>query len=133
MNNNKLIKKQELKNLKVIEKNKKKSLVDYNWIIKIIIVAFTLSLIMSFTSESILPNIPSLFGIIIVLLFIGIGIMFDMIGVAVTASNLSVFNSMASRKVKGAKLAVKFKKNSDKVSIVNELNEELLNIDKKNK
>ena len=116
MNNNKQIKKQELKNLKVIEKNKKKKLINYNWILKIIITAFTLSLLMSLASESLLPNIPSLFGIVIVLFFIIIGIIFDMIGVAVTASSLSVFNSMASRKVKGAKLAVKFKKNSDKVS-----------------
>lgn len=116
MNNNKLIKIQELKNLKLIEKNKKKSLVDYNWIIKIVIIAFTLSLIMSLSSESLLPRIPAFFGIVIVLFFIALGIIFDMIGVAVTASNLSVFNSMAARKVKGAKLAVKFKKNSDKVS-----------------
>ncbi|MBR3162184.1 MAG: hypothetical protein IKF19_05585 [Bacilli bacterium] len=116
MNKNKLIKKEELKNLKIIESKKKKSLVDYNWIIKIIILAFTLSIIMSLASESLIPNIPSVFGIILILFFIGLGIIFDMIGVAVTASNLSVFNSMAARKVKGAKLAVTFKKNTDKVS-----------------
>ena len=39
-----------------------------------------------------------------------------MIGVAVTASDLSVFNSMSSRKVKGAKIAVRYKQNADKVS-----------------
>ena len=39
-----------------------------------------------------------------------------MIGVAVTTSNESVFNSMASKKRKSAKTAIWLKKNSDKVS-----------------
>ena len=116
MNKNKLIKLEELKNLKKIENSKKKSRVDYNWIIKILIITFSISLVMSLTSESLLPNIPILFGIILLLFFIGLGIFFDMIGVSVTASNISVFNSMAARKVKGAKLAVTFKKNTDKVA-----------------
>ena len=116
MNKNKLIKLEELKNLKKIENSKKKSRVDYNWIIKILIITFSISLVMSLTSESLLPNIPILFGIILLLFFIALGIFFDMIGVSVTASNISVFNSMAARKVKGAKLAVTFKKNTDKVA-----------------
>ena len=45
-----------------------------------------------------------------------IGVMFDMIGVAVTAADEHIFHSMAAKKVKGAKLAVKFKKNADKLS-----------------
>lgn len=116
MNKNKQIKIQELKNLKTIEKAKKKSKVDYKWITKITIITFSLSLIMSLASESLLPNISVIFGIILVLFFIILGIIFDMVGIAVTASNLSVFNSMAARKVKGSKLAVTFKKNTDKVA-----------------
>ncbi len=108
--------KEEIKNLKQIEKRKKKKLVDINWIIKIVTITFLISIIMSYTQESLLPYIPVFFGIIIVLLFILLGIIFDMIGVSVTASNISVFNSMASRKVKGSKLAVKLKQNTDKVS-----------------
>ena len=42
--------------------------------------------------------------------------MFDIIGVAVTASDEAVFHSMSSRKVKGASTAVNFKKNAEKVS-----------------
>lgn len=116
MNNSKEIKIQELKNLKKIESEKKKNLIDYSWIVKILIITFFISLFMSLTSESLLPNIPIIFGIVLLLFFITLGIVFDMIGVAVTASNISVFNSMAARKVKGAKLAVTFKKNTDKVA-----------------
>ena len=45
-----------------------------------------------------------------------LGILFDIIGVSVTTAEESVFHSMNSRKVKGANVAVKFKKNADKVS-----------------
>ena len=107
---------EEIKNLKAIEKAKEKKLVDFNWIYKIIILTFGISLIMSFTSGTTLPKVPTIIGILIVLIFILIGVIFDMIGVSVTASDLSVFNSMSSRKVKGAKIAVRFKQNADKVS-----------------
>ena len=112
----KLKQKEEFKNLKAIEKTKEKKLVDFKWIFKIVILTFAISLGMSFASGATLPKVPTIVGILIVLLFILIGVIFDMIGVSVTASDLSVFNSMSSRKVKGAKLAVRFKQNADKVS-----------------
>ena len=51
-----------------------------------------------------------------ILYIIFIGILFDIVGVAVTSADEAVFHSMNSRKVKGASIAVKFKKNADKVS-----------------
>lgn len=112
-------KESELKNLveqtKKREKIKKES-VDKKWIITIIIITFIISFLLSFIADSTIPNISLIFGIIITLLFIFIGILFDIIGVAVTTADEAVFHSMNSRKVKGAGVAVKFKKNSDKVS-----------------
>ena len=112
----KIKQKEAIKNLKAIEKTKEKKLVDFKWINKIIIITFGISLFMSFISGVTLPSVPTIVGVFLVLFFILIGVIFDMIGVSVTASNLSVFNSMSSRKVKGAKLAVRFKQNADKVS-----------------
>ena len=63
-----------------------------------------------------IPNLSVVFGILITLLFILIGIVFDIVGVAVTSADEKVFHSMNSRRVKGAKVAVKFKKNADKVA-----------------
>ena len=99
-----------------MKKKNKKSDVDYVWIIKIIVLAFIISVIFTSISETIIPNVNTIIGIFLTLLFIIIGIIFDMIGVSVTASDEKVFHSMNSRKVKGAKVAVKFKKNADKVS-----------------
>ncbi len=104
----------ELKKNKKLKKEKK--LVDYKWVLKISIIAFTLSIMFSLLSETIMPNVNILVGIIILIAFIALGILFDMIGVSVTAADETPFHSMASRKVRGAKIAVKFKKNADKVS-----------------
>lgn len=103
-----------------LNKNKKlkkeKKLVDYGWIIKISITAFILSIIFSLLSETVMPKVNLWIGILILILFIGIGIIFDMVGVAVTAAEETPFHSMAARKVRGAKVAVKFKKNAAQVS-----------------
>ena len=95
---------------------KKKNSIDYIWIIKISVIALFISILFSFISETAIPNINILAGILLTLLFIIIGILFDMIGVSVTAADEAEFHSMAAQKVKGAKMAVKLKKNADKVS-----------------
>ena len=93
-------------------KKKKKN----NWPLIVTILAFFISLLFSFISESIMPKVGIIIGIIILIIFILIGIMFDMIGVAVTSSNEEPLHAMSSKKIKGAKKAVSFKKNADKVS-----------------
>lgn len=109
----------ELESLKEIDKKKekiKKEKVDIKWVIIVSITAFIVSVCLSFIAQITIPNFPLWLGIIVTLLFIGLGILFDIIGVAVTTADEAVFHSMNSRKVKGANTAVKFKKNADKVS-----------------
>ena len=111
--------KEEIKNLKVQirrKEKKDKAKPDLKWIITIMIMSFVISLVFSFASEMTLPKVPVLVGIIIVILFILLGLMFDMIGVSVTSADEKPFHSMNARKVPGANVAVKFKKNADKVS-----------------
>ena len=76
----------------------------------------TISGFVSFISETTIPNLSLWLGIIVTLFFVFLGILFDIIGVSVTSADEKVFHSMSSRKVKGANIAVKFKKNADKVS-----------------
>lgn len=106
--------KYETKVLKKTVKNKK--LVDYKWISKVTLLAFFISLAFSFFSETSIPNAGSILAVVVILLFIGIGILFDMVGVAITVADLKVFNSMASKQVRGAKIGVKLIKNSEKAS-----------------
>ena len=109
----------ELKNLIEDTKKKekiKKETVDKKWIMIIVCISFTISFVFSLISQLTIPNLSLWLGILITLLFISIGILFDIIGVSVTSADEKVFHSMNSRKVKGASVAVKFKKNADKVS-----------------
>ena len=95
-------------------KNKKNK--NLNWILTITFVAFFITLIFSLGAQSILESVNIFVGIIIILLFIFIGIIFDIIGVAVQSSDTVPFHSMASKKIKTAKTAKKMLKNSAKVS-----------------
>jgi len=95
---------------------KSKQKINYAWIIKITTLAFFISLIFSSLSEIFIKNVNLIVAIIILIAFIALGILFDMIGVAVTSADEEPFHSMSSRKVKGAKQAVYLKKNAEKVS-----------------
>lgn len=115
----KLKKENIFKNLQVQTRKKekiKKQKVNKKWIIQIAIISFLISIFMSFLSEITLKNVNLIISILITLIFIFLGILFDIVGVSVTSSDEKVFHSMNSRKVKGANVAVRFKKNADKVS-----------------
>lgn len=88
------------------------------WVFTVCVISFVLSIIMSLVSETVIPKINILFGILLIILFIFISIIFDMIGVAITASDETPFHSMASKKVKGSHHSVKLIKNSDKLASI---------------
>lgn len=109
----------ELYNLIVQTRRKekvKKEFVDKKWIFMIVLISFSISFALSFVSETTIPNLSLLLGVIVTLFFVFIGVLFDIIGVSVTTADQKVFNSMNSRKVKGADIAIRFIKNSEKVS-----------------
>lgn len=87
-----------------------------NWTIKIIIMAFSISIVFSLASEIVMPKVNTITSIIILTLFIVIGIIFDMIGVAVTTCDIKPFHSMNSKKINYAKTAIKLINNNAKVS-----------------
>ena len=95
---------------------KEKKLIDKKWIAIISILTFFISITFSFIGETIIPNAYLWISIILVFLFIALGILFDMIGLSVTCADIKIFNSMATKRVKGASIAVNFIKKSDKVS-----------------
>lgn len=101
---------------KVNRKNEIKKKQDYSWVLIISVSAFWISFIFSFLSEMILGSVNFIIAILITLFFIFLGIIFDMIGLSVTVANPAVFNSMATKKIKGSRLAVKLIKNSEKTS-----------------
>lgn len=95
---------------------KNKVNMNYGWILKVTFLAFLISFTFSFFSENVLPQVNTFVGISLVIIFIVLGVLFDMVGVAVTSAEEAPFHSMASRKVRGGLVAVRLKKSADKVS-----------------
>lgn len=93
-----------------------KSKQNIKWILLITSLTFVISMIFSYLSETILKKSNIVIELLVLLIVILIGIIFDMIGVAVTTCAEYPFHAMASRKIKGAKTAIKLIKNKDKVS-----------------
>lgn len=97
-----------------VRKNKKST---FNvWALQIFFLTFALSLAFSILSELLLSqsNVFIAFTLLSVLLIINI--LFDVVSIAVTSCDIEPFLSMASKKIKGAKIAVKLIKNAEKVN-----------------
>ena len=88
------------------------------WILIVTLLAFGLSLMMSFVAGIILKNVTLIVSIIVTFLFILFGIIFDIIGVAVTSGDEIAFHSMSARRVRGGKMGVMLVKNASKVSSI---------------
>lgn len=86
------------------------------WVIRVFLIAVALSASMSLCSGAVLEDAGYVTATLILLLFIALGILFDIIGVAVTAANPKPFNSMAAHRVKGAKEALYLIRNAEKVA-----------------
>ena len=91
---------------------------DFKWVFVVTILAFIISILMTLFSTIALENVSLLIAILITFLFILLGIVFDIFGVAVTSGDEVAFHSMSARKVKGGKIGVKLLKNTEKVSSV---------------
>ena len=88
------------------------------WVITAFCLAVALSAVMSLASEAILRGTGLAVSFAILTAFILLGIVFDIIGVAVTAADPKPFHSMAAHKVRGAKDSLKLIKAASTVSSV---------------
>ena len=98
------------------KKNKKHSQV--RWIIFIFFLTVVISSTISFISSSIFESAGMVAAFIVLLLIVFLGILFDIIGVAVMSANEKPFHSMAARKVPGAQNAIKLLRNAERVSSI---------------
>ena len=89
-----------------------------SWAIKAFFLSFILSIVVSFLSSNGIENLNVLASVIILITVIFIGVLFDVIGIAVTVANQDDFNAKASKKVKGAKTSLNLIKNASKVANV---------------
>ena len=88
------------------------------WIIKITLLSIVISVVFTLASTKVLSGAGYIAAFAILLVFILIGILFDIIGVSVTVAPEAPFHSMASRRRRGAREALRLIKNSEKVSSI---------------
>ena len=88
------------------------------WIITIFLVTVPISGAISFISDELMANSSMAVAFLILLAIILVGIVFDVVGVAVTSADEKPFHSMAARKVPGAKAAIQLLRNAERVSSI---------------
>jgi len=95
------------------DKQKKKH---NHWPLRVFFMAVVLSALLSFFSSTALEGTGYAVALAVLAAFIALGIVFDMVGVAVTAADPRPFHSMAAHKEKGGKEAIRLLKNANQVS-----------------
>lgn len=86
------------------------------WFITIFITTFILSITFSYISTNALNDLPIVPAVIILIAVIVVGILFDIIGVAITVANEDEFHAKATKKAQGSKASIFLIRNSAKVA-----------------
>ena len=97
-------------------KDNKKSDSKVKWLITVFVTTFILSLFFNYISTGAISNLDIVPAIFVLIFVIALGILFDIIGVAVTVADEKEFHAMATKKIKGSKCAIKLIRNSAKVA-----------------
>lgn len=88
------------------------------WVVTIFLVTIFVTGAITLISDEIISKSGIAVSFIILLLIVLIGIVFDVIGVAVTSADERPFHSMAARKVSGAQEAIRLLRNAERVSSI---------------
>ena len=86
------------------------------WSFKILFLSFILSVTFSVASDMVLTHTSFVVSVIMIFVFMLIGVVFDMIGVAVTCCGLDKFEKTKDEKIK--KISLSLISNSDKISVI---------------
>ena len=88
------------------------------WVVTIFLVTIVISGTISFISDEVMSRSGIVTAFLILLTIILIGIIFDIIGMAVATADEKPFHSMAARKVPGAQAAIRLLRNAERVSSI---------------
>ena len=88
------------------------------WVVGVFFATIFISGAFSFISEEIMSRSSIVVAFLILLAIVFIGIIFDVVGVAVTSADEKPFHSMAARKVPGGMEAIRLLRNAERVSSI---------------
>ncbi len=98
-----------------VNKKKEKEKRGRRWVVTVILLTFVISSILQMIQAGLMSKVNLAMAFVILITFVLIGILFDVIGVAVTSANETPFHSLSSQKIRGAKEAVRLIRNADRV------------------
>ncbi len=88
------------------------------WVVTIFLVTIVISGTISFISDEVMSKSSIFSAFLILLMIIFIGIIFDIVGMAVATADEKPFHSMAARKVYGAQASIRLLRNAERVSSI---------------
>ena len=88
------------------------------WVVTVFLVTIVVSGIISLISDEVMASSGLVAAFAILLGIIFVGIIFDIIGMAVATASEKPFHSMAARKVPGAQEAIRLLRNAERVSSI---------------
>jgi len=89
---------------------------NFRWVIKIVLISVAVTMAFTLASTEVLGRAGYVVAFAILVAFILLGILFDIIGIAVTAATEAPFHSMAAHRERGSAEALRLIKNANKVS-----------------
>ena len=92
-----------LRRKKEKEKGRKRQM--RRWALTVLLASFFITALLSLASGEIIETLPMFASIIVLILFVSLGIVFDIIGLAVATADITAFNSMAARRLKAGRKA----------------------------
>ncbi len=107
---------QKRKKMRVKSNHTPNRKVSVSWIITTILLTFFLSVSITVITSSLLGNVAVSVALLILLCIVLLGIIFDLLGIAVTTAAEAPFHAMASNRVPGAAQAIRLIRNAEKVS-----------------
>ena len=100
------------------EASKRERNKNVKWVVTIFFVTIFISGTISLISDAIMEVSGTLLAFAILLVIILIGIVFDIVGMAVATADEKPFHSMAARKVPGAQESIRLLRNAERVSSI---------------
>ena len=88
------------------------------WVVSVFFATILISGTISFVSDEIMESSSTFVAFLSLLLIVFLGIIFDVIGVAVTSADEKPFHSMAARKVPGGAEVIRLLRNAERVSSI---------------
>ena len=98
-----------------LKRERKKAI---RWVVTIFFVTIVISGMISLVSDEIMSGSGIVTAFLILLAIIFVGIVFDIIGMAVASADEKPFHSMAARKVPGAQASIRLLRNAERVSSI---------------